>query len=217
VALSRLEGILKTRTGLYAFLAKMFLENPPREFTEDLKSGKFFSVADSIALNPEMKAGIEKLRSYAIEAKGDLYVELEDEFNTLFIVGTSGELILPFESEYTEMEPHESRLKAKKSYAKAGFKKVAECPEPDDHVALKLEFMRYLCRNQMEAIEDKKKLRALLTSQREHMEDLSRWVPKFCDKVLGSKKASFYRGVAEMTKGFLAFDREAVDDLITSI
>ncbi len=213
--MSRLEEILKTRGGLYAFLAKMYLENPPKEFAEDLKSGKFFSSADSLALNPEMKVGIEALKNYAKDTKGDIYEEMEDEFVNLFIMGPNR--ILPFSSEHTEMDSTESRLKAKQIYAKAGFKKSEDCPETSDHIALHLEFMRYICKSQLEAIEDKKKLRALLVSQREYLDDLLGWAPNFCDKIQESERASFYKGIAELTKGFMKFEGEVIDDLITSI
>ena len=207
---------MKTREGLYAFLAKMYLEHPPRELAEDMKSGRFSSFADSLAFNPEMKAGIETLKGYAAGAKGDIYDDMENEFVTLFI-GMGGKVILPFESEYTEMSPAESRLKAKRAYAKSGFKKSDDCSEPDDHIAIELEFMRYLCKNQLEAVEDKKKLRALLAFQTEHLGEISNWISNFCAEIRNSKKASFYPGVAELTTGFLAFVKEVINDLITSI
>ena len=39
-------------------------------------------------------------------------------------------------------------------------------------------------------------------------EHLMRWIPIFCEKIMGEAALPFYRGMAEMTKNFIEFEKE---------
>ncbi|MHC4294811.1 MAG: hypothetical protein ACYSTL_04435, partial [Planctomycetota bacterium] len=41
-------------------------------------------------------------------------------------------------------------------------------------------------------------------------EHLSRWVGRFCDKVIETSEHPFYQGIAEVTKGFLEYEGESL-------
>ncbi len=45
-------------------------------------------------------------------------------------------------------------------------------------------------------------------------EHLSKWVPPFCDKVIAQANVPFYREMAGVTKDFLDFDRQRMDELM---
>jgi TorA maturation chaperone TorD len=60
--------------------------------------------------------------------------------------------------------------------------------EPDDHIALELEFMAWLC-NQSET-----------AAQQQFLNNhILKWVPLFCSDVAKGADTSFYRIVAELT------------------
>ena len=46
-------------------------------------------------------------------------------------------------------------------------------------------------------------------------EPLIKWVPLFCDKVIDFASAPFYREMAEVTKGFLQFDQDKIDEYLS--
>jgi TorA maturation chaperone TorD len=44
-------------------------------------------------------------------------------------------------------------------------------------------------------------------------ECLSKWVPQFCEDIIKSPESDFYRGIAQITKGFLTFDSSMIDEI----
>ena len=104
-----------------------------------------------------------------------------------------------------------------KEYRKAGIFKVDEFTEPEDHVALELQFMAYQCGKMEEALQkgDDSETGRLLEVQKDFLDKhLSIWIPRLTKDILESGRAGFYRGAAKITEAFIKMDKETVDGLL---
>lgn len=211
-----IEELLKTRKEFYAFLYRMYLEEPPRELAEDLVN-KMVQIPDLKSLNEDMAEGFEMLRKF-MKASKDVDVvhdKLTDEYTRLFL-GPGTPSVPPYESMYVDGEMMgASLLSLKKDYRKAGIARSSSYKEPEDHIAFELKFMHHLCE---EALENEERMKECLSLQRKFMDEhLMKWVPDFCDDLYKSKRSDFYKGIAKITKGFIFLEKDVIDELSETI
>jgi TorA maturation chaperone TorD len=87
--------------------------------------------------------------------------------------------------------------------------------EPPDHVAIELDFMRFLCEREAEDWQSSGEASRLLEEQygflREH---LVMWVPALCANIRESCETDFYSGVADLTEGWIYCDQEIIKGVI---
>jgi TorA maturation chaperone TorD len=212
-----IEELLKIRESIYAFLSRMYLEEPPKKLADDIAEKRLPIPEELSALNNDLREGFTAIRKFEDDFEGSaekLHEDLSWEYTRLFI-GPSKEAILPYESSYIKKKfTGEAVLRAKERYRKAGVEKAVACNEPEDHVALELDFMTYLCRNMSEKLKGGEEIKEELAIQREFLDEcLSKWVPGFCDDIIKSQESDFYRGIAQITKGFLIFDSRMIDEI----
>lgn len=82
---------------------------------------------------------------------------------------------------------------------------------PEDHLSFEFDFMADLCDRMVAALEggDLEEARRLFAVQRAfHREHQLNWVDKFCDTVKRCCRTDFYRGVADITSGFVRMENE---------
>lgn len=208
--------ILEMRRNFYAFLYRMYSEEPPRELAEDLLNEKI-SFPDLIPLDEELSEGFRRLKEFMEKNKGkavdDLHEELVDEYTRLFIGPHIP--VQPYESWWVDGKlMGKSLLKVKRYYRKAGIVKAQGYAEPEDHIAFELKFMHYLCEEELSAISSEK-LVECLNMQKEFLnEHLLRWVPDFCDALYECELSDFYKGIAKLTKGFLLLEDAVIEELL---
>ena len=89
-------------------------------------------------------------------------------------------------------------FKMREFFNKAGLHKNEDYKDLDDHFAVELEFMRHCVEQNAEG--------DFLQN------NLAEWGEKFADVLAGCAKTDFYRGLAGMTKSFLASDKKFVED-----
>ena len=212
--------ILETRRNFYAFLYRMYLEEPPRELADDLVKGKI-SFSDLIPLDGELSDGFRGLKEFMEKSKGkaidELHEELVDEYTRLF-VGPHRLPVQPYESWWVDGKlMGKSLLTVKRVYRKAGIVKARDYAEPEDHIAFELKFMHYLCEEGLLAnfSLEKKRFVECLNLQKEFLNDhLLRWVPDFCDALYECELSDFYKGIAKLTKGFLLLEDAVIGELL---
>jgi anaerobic sulfite reductase subunit A len=110
----------------------------------------------------------------------------------------------------------DARDKAVKIYRENGVDKVRGFDVPEDHLAIELEFMAYLCAETKKAYEagNLSEIDRLIGVQRNFIEShLLNWTPKFFCEVKQFARTDFYRGVATITEGFLNTDKYLLDDI----
>ncbi len=216
--MTEIEGCLQTRKNFYAFLYRMYLEEPPRKLAEDLVNKKV-PIPDLKSLNDDMIEGFKMLKKFMETSKDveDVHEKLTDEYTRIFL-GPGVPMVPPYESMYIDdVMMGKSLLDVKKVYRKAGIGKSRDYPEPEDHIAFELKFMHWLCEEGLNAGDDGR-VKECLTLQKTFMnEHLMRWVPKFCDDVYGNERSDFYKCIAKVTKGFLLLDSELIDELLEDL
>ena len=89
-----------------------------------------------------------------------------------------------------------------------------------DHISVELEFMQKLAETEagMRAQGKDKKADWCLDVQKKFInEHLNNWVPDFCNEVIKKADLPFYVAMATLTRDFLEFDRENVDERLAIV
>ncbi len=199
-----------SRSHVYGLLAAIFRAEPSAAFLAQMKSSEFSNVLKSLDIS---------LGDDFQDTPCDQLAEgLAVEFTRLFI--GPGPHISPHESMNIEFEnPMEATLwgpqtvKVKKFIEAAGLEYGDSFDGMPDHVSAELEFMQRLATKEAEAWEEPNEEFAtniLKIEERFLDEHLSRWISRFCDKVIATSEGPFYREFAEVTKGFLEYEGESL-------
>lgn len=155
--------------------------------------------------NPEMARGAALLAEYAAAASGpgqDLGAEAEalrQDFAALF-EGPGSMLAPPWESVYRTEEQllfGPTTFQVRQVYRLWGLGLAKAGHEPDDHVALELEFLLFLTeRAAADPAAEAERERFL----RNH---LLRWIPPFAGLLEDGANTLFYQGVAKLLLGYV--------------
>lgn len=131
------------------------------------------------------------------------------DFNRLF-VGPGEMRAAPWESVYrsrTKLTFQEPTLAMRALYERFGFESPAIHREPDDHLALELDFLAALSGLAAEAARDGdgERLAACFEAQQALLEQhLLAWAPRCLALVIEHADTDYYRGVARLALGSLA-------------
>ncbi|CAD6491791.1 MAG: Chaperone protein TorD [Candidatus Argoarchaeum ethanivorans] len=217
--MSETEDVLMVRKALYGFLYRMYLEEPPRELAEDIINKKFIGSEGTLSSCKDIGDGFFYLMKL-VEKYNDvdtLHEQMVDEYTRLFI-GPHRLPVQPYESSWINGERFgRSLLEVKKDYLSAGIVKSKDYPEPEDCIAFELKFMHYLCAEELSADSNEQLLKCL-NLQRDFLHrHLLKWVPAFCDALYESELSDFYKGVAKITKSFLALDDATITELLEAM
>jgi TorA maturation chaperone TorD len=225
------------REGLYSFLARSFKFEVDTEFLTMVAAVQ--PVLEHLASaqgGTELKKASELLSTVSSKAavlegkeRKKLLTDLAIEFASLFVnpgQQMGRERVLPWESGYFTTPPrmygppyHE----VIEAYRMVGFEKPKEYSEPEDHIAMELEFMAHLARLTTASIDNGKADFALgyLKLQKEFLKDhLLRWVGKFSDKLMKNsekREVDFYYALGMMLESFIKLDDQTVDLLTAQL
>jgi len=142
--------------------------------------------------------------------------ELAADFAGLFL-NASVHSVHPYESVYTSPERllmQDARDQVRKIYKTHGLGLSGEWNEPEDHIALELEFMSRLCARIAESYEksDSKNFRLDCKAQRDFLTDhLLRWAPQFCEDLACASTTDLYRALGLLLGEFLETERVQLD------
>jgi anaerobic sulfite reductase subunit A len=207
------EFIVQTmgRRETYALLARLLREEISLELLHQLRAMRddSESAGDGHILLNRYLSGIERLENEQVIA------ELAADFAGLFL-NASSHPAHPYESFYTSPEHllmQEARDQVRQVYTTSGLALSGKFREPEDHIALELEFMSHLCLRTVAASEagDLEMTRVQLQSQREFLVDhLLRWAPRFCEDLVRHAATDFYRALGHLLSDFLELERETM-------
>jgi TorA maturation chaperone TorD len=174
----------------------------------------------------EIAEGFKSLAEFAAtlrESEADkVLLELAAEYAGLFL-GVRQMPPHPSESVYTSSERlimQKSRDDVLMIYRSMGLERFDKFREPEDHIALELQFMTYACGKTSEALKSDKLAEAkkYLQVQRDFLnEHLAKWVPLLVADILQGARREFYRAVAKITRGYVQWDKEVVMEMIDSL
>lgn len=136
-------------------------------------------------------------------------IELQKEYTRL--CHASKPRILPlFESVYREGKLlQESTVEVARLYYGAGLKLDKDFSLPPDHISLELEFMAYLCSQEIEAIREKDSFvldKAKKLQQRMLKEHLQFFVPDFAQRLQKHASLEFYKVTGRYLENYIDWE-----------
>lgn len=111
----------------------------------------------------------------------------------------------------------EARDQVLEVYHANGLRKVETLTEPEDHIALELEFMAHLCHETQQALcnRDWPAISALLNAQLDFLtKHLLNWTPAFCADIEKYAATAFYQGIGTITRGYLGLEQAILADMM---
>lgn len=194
---------LVNRKSQYDVFARIFQAEIGEDFIEALKN---LDIPTSEHLD-------RFLASCAVPGNSVVAQELACDFSRLFL-GMSARPVSPYESVFLSEEHllmQEQRDEMVELYRTEEMGVSEDFRLPEDHLAVELSFMSYLCGKSLRAIErdDHDEFTRLEYVQREVVgEHLGRWIPLFAQQVAERESAysdepSFYAAIAEMLNEFI--------------
>ncbi len=219
----------ENRKAIYIFLTTMYAKELTKPFILELATKKefFLKLADDPETEEtELAEGFKGLAEFASNIKQEnldnIQLELAAEYAGLFL-GVRQIPPHPSESAYMSTDHlimQKPRDDVMMLYRAMGFEKAKEFTEPEDHIALELQFMANLCEKTTEAMKSNKTedARKYLEAQRNFLnEHLGKWVPSLAADIFKGGRREFYKAVAKVTKGFVAMDSEMVQELLDAL
>ncbi|MDR7239094.1 TorD/DmsD family molecular chaperone [Neobacillus drentensis] len=198
------EEEVRYKQAIYLFLQKFYagdLNKLTRETWVQLSS--FLSQETSYFSNGNMKQGTEILSEL-----NDSYInELEYEFNRLF-VGPKRLEASPYESTYRNSERalmQGDTLAVRRFYEHAGLAVSRKNIDPDDHLALELEFVCHLLSNSVEE-ED-----CFVLYQEFLKQHLFHWVEEHCELIRERTENTVLIGISYLLQGLMEVERKQLN------
>jgi TorA maturation chaperone TorD len=193
------------RRSTYVFLSCIYREEVTPELLRELIKGNALGGQEGVMGTEVLGKYLSKLRGSDLQEAAE---KLAVEYAGLFL--NAGERpVFPYESVYTSPDGllmQEARDDVVRDYARKGLQRFKTHGEPEDHIAVELEFMSLLCEEAVHALQagDAPGYVASLRTQQEFLEKhLLVWCPKFCVDLAGASYSDFYSGVAVLTRSFL--------------
>lgn len=203
------------RGQIYGFLARVFRVEPTEAFLRELKDPRLSGVLSDL--------GVALGDEFFSKPEEELVEDLAVEYTRLFL--GPGEHISPHESVHHKVDGGgwgglwgQETVKVKQFIESAGLGYAGDYTGIPDHIGVELEFLQKLTLREATAWAEEDIEGAVYGLKMEKMfieEHLIKWVPLFCDKVIALANAPFYREMAEVTKGFVKFEQEKIEEYLS--
>lgn len=208
------------RSSVYGLLATVFRAEPKQDLIRRLKDPGLVEFFAGLGVS----FGADFLNT-PDDQLDRLEEDLAVEFCALFI--GPGDFFSPHESVHVEDETGmpkaslwgEETVEVKKIIEAAGLKYEDSFSGNPDHISAELEFMERLTRREAEvwnAGERELALDCLKIQKKFFDEHLDNWVPELCEKIAVKTEHPFFKAMAQVTKGFLDFERENLDGYVAA-
>ena len=216
---NKLMSISKEREAIYSFL-RVSLQCPlTKEILQHWKahfSSEFKKVLSEE--NEDLRSFFESLANKDL----DEIVEEEKEayLATFYIFNEEGKVPAPpWESVYVTRDKSlfgEPVFQIRKKLADFDLQFIHENTDPDDHIAIELEFMTYLINYTLSAKEEGREndyAKGVYTQYWLMKEHLNRWIRLFTHDIHSSNTSDFYKGIAILLSIFVEEDFEYIKSL----
>jgi len=195
------------RAKIYQLLSTLYHDEIPlwlvKKMSQDVFLSKMETFQQSCAIQ-DLCSGIRKMTSYLKSASAEeVFANLRYEYADLFL-NAGANPAFPYESCYVTREPLTMQApvpELRAAFRKAGIRKNDSFGDLDDHIAVELEFMRYLA--------EKSAYQQEINEEQFHFlrNHLMGWIVEFCAVMSSGAQTDFYRGLSELTMSFLFHER----------
>ena len=206
------ESVLNAEIVTFGLLGKILYTFPDKSWILSLVDQELFQSIPLETDHPDVIAGLELLQAWIVETE---YGEFEDNFQELkldytrLFIGVDRVLAPPWESVHLNNEHllfQEQTLQVRSWYSQFGWEVIQRKKEPDDHIAVELNFLSRLAQLGLQALEvkDRAAFEKTLEAQRRFMsEHLLKWVFLWRQQVIQHSQTKFFKGVALLTTGVI--------------
>ena len=203
----------ENRSRVYALLSRCYETEIDAAFAEAL-AGEAALASDDAGL----AAGFAALQADLAGCDEDALEQLAVVFDRAFFgMGPrTAQKAFPYESVYTSEEHllmQDARDSAVAFYLGEELGLPADNTTPEDHLSFEFQFMAKLIERAGAALDagDEARYAELCAKQRAFFDEhLANWVPRLCADVRAYAQTAFYRGVADITEGFLQLEDQMI-------
>ena len=212
-----LHTLSKIRRDLYGLLSSAYIQLPKKTILE-LKWEPAvellrYSQKGSEEAFTEIQNGLNLVKSYGSK-KGrndeESLKNISKDWTRLFRGVARDGILPPYESLYRpERHQRKPAQEINRLFSEMGIQVPEEWHQPSDYIGVELDFMRFLCAKEMRLRDDgepnalREAVEAEISFLQEH---LALWVPIFCKRMFQQAHEDYYRGVARLTAGLVAYD-----------
>lgn len=210
--------IMRERTYMYKALSELLKDRPHEQIIESIFTERFRKLGDTVDDEFELiKSGHGQICAFIDEHDGPEEIEasLRKEHEKI-LQGARYAL----QRNYEAMGEDEVLNSLSDFYEKENWLPPEGHPEQLDHLSVQSEFMVYLCAENRKAIINRTAdvVHQTLEVQRDFLDrHVYNWFPSFADELEKRAISSFYTGLAKLTKGFIAMDKEAFTEIIKMV
>lgn len=212
-------AFLMQRANYYRYLARLFYEE-----LDDALIEQIATTQEVVALDDEMSEderalalGTNKMVKYLQRRNPDTMTRTKVDYAALFLgCGAPQETpVSPFESVYTSEERllmQGARDDVYRCLRADGLVIDDHYNMPEDHIAFEFQYLALLAERayrHAEAGDDEAAQRERDKMDAFFNEHIAPWVPRFCDEALALAKTPFYQGLLQVTKAWVALERQA--------
>lgn len=207
--------IYKGRKFVYELLISLLAKEPCEQ------SLKYLCDKDEVNGLLEIFSGariiVESIRAANISNLADFVQSNRTEYQRLFVGPTPIQVPI-WESVYFDKDMllfGERTMKVRNFYNKYDLEFIHKNKEPEDHMAVELEFVLFLINKSLEAKSEMKMMELTKDQLMFLTEHINTWNEKFADLILDLTDSTLFQGVALLLKEFIEFDIEILN-IITS-
>lgn len=218
-AIQEMREANETRAAFCRFLASLYLY----ELTdEQIEAFAHIEIAgDGTAIDE----GLRAIKEYLRHRHGGTRQELAVDYARVFLGAGSYDRILapPYESVFTSEERilmQDARDGAVTYYRRGGLDLPADNTTPEDHLGFELQFAAVLADRANEALDgdDSVSLADAVSLARSFfVHHQQNWLPALCEAVDEFAETDFYRGVAQMTRGYVESEAAFFDEVAAAL
>jgi TorA maturation chaperone TorD len=209
----------RRRESMYGLLSRLYKVEVDADFYSSLCNASFPTGTG----NDDVDEGYRLIATYCASQHDDALLDLARDYARVFIGhgNNAYAAAYPFESVYTSEKRllmQEARDEILEIYKKGGLQIDPSWIDPEDHVALELEYMQIMARRTQEKLQDHDDdaALALLDDQRRFLlKHLVSWTPMLVNDMKRLAHTDLYQGLALLTKGLLAEDRSFLSNIVS--
>ena len=195
----------RKRAQIYQFLSRLYLDEIPKDLVNQLSRKEFVTQTRHFGKTcqfQEIGRGFELMAKDLCQPHRDLYQDLRYEYADIFL-NAGQNPALPYESVHATGKPillQNLIFDVRAAFREAGVHKKESYPDLDDYIAVELEFVRYLL--------EKGDASSAADFLNRH---LLNWIPSFHAAFYSATQLDFYKGLSQLTLGFLFRDLHPTD------
>ncbi|MEE8733737.1 MAG: molecular chaperone TorD family protein [Eggerthellaceae bacterium] len=216
-AVRQLRASNEARASLYRTLAYYYLHELTEPQIEQLAHA---DLASQGAGNATMQRGFNEMAGYLLKLTTGTRQELAVDYAHTFLAAGNYETFAatPYESVFTSEEGlmmQDARDEVYKMYCAEHMQPKDELHMPEDHIAFEFEFMALLIDRMNEGLVAGDFDRACHYAEVQrafHRDHQLNWIDDLCDAIEDVALTVFYVGLADVTRGFVHAETEAIAD-----